>query len=561
MGTSGNKPGYKVFSISTTIRNPIRNPEFLEVLQEFDNTELTKDIKNKIYVELIRKGIYQVNNLDNIIKEKYEENILLEDEEILRIIEENPQKTGNEGRLMTQIRAIKDAGFINLIGPQNKKTLQITPLGKRILNDENIEDIYSKAMIGLHANNPQRTTMFNKSRPFLNTLFIINEINKKFENNKGILKHEFAFFVLPMKDCDYNKAVEEIIKYREKFGNKINKEYLENYLYNILKLNNKISFKSINRDYADDVFRKFNMTGLIGISGFSQNTYIRFNSYNINKIKALLSMYKDYKFEEFHSTDEYTEYLNNIELPWEISEELKMEMIKYKQGELKVELEENITLDDKIKKLDEIYNKKVFDNYVQKTNIDLMKNELLILSNNQNKKSKFGNIPEPVRLEWFIALITAKIYGTEYVKPNLKLDTNGIPKSYASGGKADIEFISKELYCLIEVTMQRDYRQQENNETTSITDHLRKLNVDKEKCSLLIAPRIHSRVVDYFKYSIYTSKMALLALTIEVYIDIIEKNSSVKEFREAVMDLVKYMNEEDIQIYSDKINGFKIENK
>ena len=42
----------------------------------------------------------------------------------------------------------------------------------RYENNDNIENVYSKAMIGLHANNPQRITIFNESRPFLNLLFV-----------------------------------------------------------------------------------------------------------------------------------------------------------------------------------------------------------------------------------------------------------------------------------------------------------------------------------------------------------------------------------------------------
>ena len=40
MGTSGNRPGYKVFSISTTIRNPKRNADFLTAFQAFDGQRL-----------------------------------------------------------------------------------------------------------------------------------------------------------------------------------------------------------------------------------------------------------------------------------------------------------------------------------------------------------------------------------------------------------------------------------------------------------------------------------------------------------------------------------------
>ena len=189
MGTAGNRPGFKVYSISTTIRNPRRNTEFLEVLRDFNKKELTSNIKEEIYFELIRRGIYQVNNLNNNIKEKYEENILLTDSEILEIAKNNPQKTGNQGRLMTQIRALKDTGLLTLTGKRNFPQMEISHLGQKLLNHDNIENVYSKAMIGLHAKNPQRKTIYNESRPFLNLLFVINELNKKIENNKGILLH------------------------------------------------------------------------------------------------------------------------------------------------------------------------------------------------------------------------------------------------------------------------------------------------------------------------------------------------------------------------------------
>lgn len=37
--------------------------------------------------------------------------------------------------------------------------------------------IYTKALIGMHANNPCRTSLLNESIPFLNTIF--NEVNRR----------------------------------------------------------------------------------------------------------------------------------------------------------------------------------------------------------------------------------------------------------------------------------------------------------------------------------------------------------------------------------------------
>jgi len=557
MSRSGNNPGFKVFSISTTIRNPKRNTEFLEVLKLFDNMKLTNIVKDKIYTEIIRRGIYRFNKLDNAIKEKYEAGIDLSDEEINRIILENPQKTGDEGRIMTQIRSIKDCGFLSLTGSSKNPNMQISQLGNQLLDGYDVENVYTKAMLGLHANNPQRVTMYNHSRPFLNTLFVIKGINDYYKNNKGILWHEFAVFVLSMKDCDYNSVVHNIIKYREKNNNIKVQADLEDYLYNVVKVN-KVEFNSILKDYADDVFRKFDMTGLFTKTGFKDNIYLRFNDYNIAKIDSLLKFYKHYSFMTFNSTEEYMNYLFNIKLPWEENEEVKKEIIDQQTESLGVEINKELSLDNQMKELQSIYNKRLFENSVNKYPMDLIKNELKILSRNSNNKSLFESIPEPVRLEWLIALATANVYGSEYVKPNLSLDSEGIPKSHAAGGMADIEFVSDDLYCLIEVTMQKDYKQQTNTETTSIADHLRNLNVDKEKCSVLLAPVIHNRVVDYFRYCVLSNKLDILASTIELYVDVIENNSSTAEFKKAIHLLTTRMLEMQVQEFTDYINQFKL---
>lgn len=560
MGTSGNNPGYKVFSISTTIRNPRRNTEFLEVLKEFDDMDLTNDVKDEIYYELIRRGIYKFNKLDSIIKEKYKDGIILTDSEIKRIINDNPQKTGDEGRVMTQIRALKDTGLVSLSGnSRHLLHLKLTKLGLNLINGYDSENVYTKAMVGLHANNPQRFTIYNKARPFLNTLFVIKELNKHYQNEKGLLWHEFAVFVLSMKDCNYKKVVSKIIEYREQYEHQIVQPILEDYLYNEVGVN-RIQFRSILKDYADDVFRKFDMTGLLVSSGFGENVYIRFNDYNKMKVESLLEEYSDYQFETFTTDEEYFNFLSNIKLPWEESEEVKREIIQSKVELLGVNVNDSDSLDKQLSQLDNIHNKRIFDSSISNYELELIKEELLMLGKNKDNRSKFNDIPEPVRLEWLIALATAKIYGAEYVKPNLTLDEKGIPKSFASGGMADIEFITDELYCLIEVTLQQDYKQQLNNETTSISDHLKQLKTEKEKYSLLIAPRIHDRVAQFFKFITMVERLSVVALTIEYYVNMIETNPTIEKFR----NVIKYLNEKmcgesGTTAYCDFINNFRIE--
>ena len=70
MGTSGNRNGYKVFSINTTVRNPQRNIEFLRYFRKFNGFVFDEKIKNLYFVELVKNGVYTFRNLSPIIKEK-----------------------------------------------------------------------------------------------------------------------------------------------------------------------------------------------------------------------------------------------------------------------------------------------------------------------------------------------------------------------------------------------------------------------------------------------------------------------------------------------------------
>ena len=77
-------------------------------------------------------------------------------------------------------------------------------------------------MIGLEYGSTSRVTVDNKANPFLNTIFVINELRKHYaekgEDFKGITLYEFGLFVLTMKNCNFKKAVDNILAYRKEYG-------------------------------------------------------------------------------------------------------------------------------------------------------------------------------------------------------------------------------------------------------------------------------------------------------------------------------------------------------
>ena len=82
MSRSGNQPGYKVFSISTTIRNPKRNTEFLEVLKLFD--DMDSDDKIKSYKIESKKKLDKDDIED--IAEKLEKTFDIDEKKVKKVV-------------------------------------------------------------------------------------------------------------------------------------------------------------------------------------------------------------------------------------------------------------------------------------------------------------------------------------------------------------------------------------------------------------------------------------------------------------------------------------------
>lgn len=561
-GTSGARKGYKVFSINTTVRNPKRNFDFLEALLKFDGMVFDDKVTFEYFIELIRNGIYKFNVSSETIKNKIKNNEILSNQEIEILIKDNPQACGYSGRAKTQLRSLKDQGFLKF-EPQSNGDFKISlsNLGKMIIENKVPGPIiYSKAMIGMHSINPQRNAIFNRSRPFLNTLFVIDLVNKEWgklgNEAKGILKHEFAFFVLSMKDCDYKKTANEIIKYREQFKYEIDKQYLSEFLKSNGMLD--VSYNTVIKDYYDDVFRKFEMTGLITKRGMYSYTYIDFSTYNYGQVESLLNFYKDYKFEEFKTLDDYMDYLENIYIPWQTDEKIRRNVVQTKAKILKIELNSSLTLTQQEDLLNNIMSKNSLLKSIDKYSLEFLINELLILSGNLKEDSKMDQIANPLRLEYVIALIIGKKYGVDGLVSNLIYDENGNPLHYAPSNKCDIIFIHSDGSYIIEPTLLRTRKQIENNETTNIARHMLEQQKDNQMLyrAMMVAPKVHSEISDYFAYKSKTQNVSLIPITIGLLCEWLKSSDDVISLNgnfDYYLD--KLLNLQNIE-YTDLVNVF-----
>lgn len=562
-GRSGNRKGYKVFSINTTIRNPKRNRDFLMIFEPFDGRIFDEECSYAYLYELIKKGIYHVSDISSDVKEKWNNDIDLSPEEIRQAIDDNPQATGLHGRVMTQLRSLRDQGFLMFkeVG-RGKQIITVTKLGKDII-DNNIDPTitYTKAMLGMHAKSPVRVKQLNQSRPFLNTLFVINEVNKQWEalgkEPKGILMHEFGAFVLSMKDCDYKTCAEEIINYRIKHGKKAKHKPIEHYLKEKGIL--PIQFNSLIHDYPDEVFRKFEMTGLIVKHGSFSYVYMDFSKYNYAKVTTIIKAYKNYQFEEFSTVPEYYSFLEQQAIPWENDDFIRRKIVEEKAKVLGLTLNPNNTLEENEEQLDRVFFTHSLEKAVKRYDYQFISNELLILARHKKGKSALEDISEPLRLEYLLALYFGKQYGLKGLISNIIYDEEGLPLHCAPGGKSDIIFHNEIGSYILEPTMLTSRQQQQNSETTNIVRHV-KTEESKTKLKyrvMMIAPCVHNDVADFFQFKAIKDGVKITPITIDRTIGLFKDSDTLLELGLNYDEILRLLIDNDVEVYSDMINAYR----
>ncbi|MGX2985313.1 AlwI family type II restriction endonuclease [Helicobacter sp. 23-1048] len=554
---------YKVFSFSTTIRNPKRNVEFLHALRRFNGFVFDAKIAKLCFEEFVKNGIYTLSNISNEIKDKLENEIELNDSEFKKLLALNPHIATLKKivfRIKTHLQALESQGFIMLLGDKKCKAISLTKFAFDLLERKSSPtNIYAKIMIGWHTNNPTRPEIANKARPFLNTIFVIDSLKKEWgklgNESKGILKHEFKSFVLGMKDCDYAKCVSEILAYRKIYGLEENKEYITQYLFEKQGLE-RVSYATLN-DYADEVFRKFEMSGLLIARGVAQYIYYDFSHFEGAKIQALLQTYKGYDCLDFTSVQEYIAFLESVNLPWIQNEAVRKSVVAQKAKSLNVSVNtsEFENLDALESRLNQAFYTKSLQSKIEKSEIANLLNELRILASAKESQSNdFKNIPESLRLEYLLALILGKKYGLNNLQSNLIYNENGEPLSYAPAGKADLVYEN----CNFEATMIKNRNQQLNSETTSIARHLYESQKQSsvEQRAVLIAPYIHFDVALFFKFCAKEFESKLAPITLKNFIELVESSATFGEFKRNFDALfVERLLREKTDSYIDSVNA------
>lgn len=563
MGTCGNRPGNKIYSFNTTLRSSdVRNERFLLHFADYDG-KVFRDVYKEYLKEIVSDGTYKFNRMTEDIRAKLNRGELLSDDEIDWLIVNNPQKCGIYGRLMTQLRSLKEQGFLKFHpNPSNPKYISITKLGRELIGvEEYSTDVYCKAMIGLHANNPSRIKMWNKSRPFLNTLFVMNEVEKMWKelgrDDTGIARYEFSAFILTMKDCDYMKAAKAIIEYRKSNGNKIVYNYEKLKTHALAQDAINVNEDNIKTEYSDEVFRKFKMTGLVEARGSANYRMYSFSPYNMEKVNAILKMYKDYSFVEFENQDAYYDFLENIALPWQIDLDTRIEIAKAKAALLGEHISDYSNIVKVEQFLDHLYYSNVLSDAIDASEINSLRNELLILSGALDKTSIFKDLDEPLRLEYVLALVLGKRFGKKGLISNIVYNSSGYPLNHAGGKKADLVYKHLNLSFIMEPTMIKSPSEMMTKETTGVVEHyLDEKAVDPNlNYGMLVSPFTNSRVARFYRYAVTSEDVNIIPISIEVFVDMIDNSSTIDELESELDKYLKELKDKTPELYTDLING------
>jgi len=473
---------YKQITFDSAVRNPERYIGILECIKEFEGLILDDNTLLKIVSKLYLEGIVSSDKIE------IEENTTIEDIQNL-VIDVNKSKkaiggfpAGYASRFHHYTWLPKELGFVYT---RYNETFLFSEVGRMFVEKELAEqEAFSVQAMKYNSKSP-----FRKNNNDFNFFkFIIGVLLKK-------SRISYEQFIVATFSKDGN--VDDFIKITDEnsFNNPDEAyDFLKENEYNVTK------FDTVTKTYPD-VLRR-----VLIISGFISIRYIgkRMMELNENKrdyINELLSVEFNLSEEQKKNSKEYFNALNSK------NDEYLNIVYRYRD-------------EDKID--GNIYLNKIFSIINEyKISEEIIIESINKIGSRTSVIDEFMEIPDPLKLEFYISILIALKYGKEFaIRPNYKADHIGKPYSHAPGNKGDIEIFSNEIYWLIEVTLIRNKTQQLNHETANVIRHLysnEEFDDRLIKYLSFIAPTIHQDVREFFDYSIVKSKSSDYDVNIKPY--------------------------------------------
>ena len=308
---------YKPLLFTTTLRNPERLKWFLGVLKEYDGQILDDKLAEQIAGEIIRIGLYTPTKLSARVKEKIKAKEPLTDQEVAKVLKDNPQNHKEAGfskgwpsRFDTWFKIAKELGFVFY---RSGEKIQFSEIGLMLVDSEHPEfeqQAFLNAFVKYQSNSPFRRVL-NENVPLVLLLEVISKLNADEDfNDAGISKLELPL-VIYWKDNDADALYKRIKKLREDFGYSPSWEVISEICRDEIMEGKDIvrDNKSIMVDYPDEFIRKMRLTGLISVRGGGR--FIDINKNEQTKVNYVLKTYSSYK--KYDTEEKYFEYISTID--------------------------------------------------------------------------------------------------------------------------------------------------------------------------------------------------------------------------------------------------------
>jgi hypothetical protein len=516
----------KLWSISTTIRNPERIRNFLKVLKHLEGEPFNSDNQKKYQILLIQNKLYFPKNIPTKFQNYYDNPELPMPYKVAEEIffHQNYEDPAMRGR--QSVNPLNKLGFS--IAREREGKIIITELGNRfIAGDYDIGYIFFKSLLKLQFPNPWSDDFTEKYgfdvQPLVAAMHLINKVNKK-SDKKGLTKNEFSLFVPSLINYklidDYEKKVFEYrdAKNKDKFVIDFAKEFYQT---------KKPTKKQISNfyEYGDNIMRYFRLTKYFRVATdkFGREWRIDLEPIRKTEIDQLLKKFSG-KSLHFDTIQDYLKYISDISLPTlpsentdnlkEIAESLKETIIQFvKENSLSFSTKEQNILEVDFSK----FSREKLEGFIsdlRDLNLQLKERQTKIsLLNDINKIQSIIDDLKNLKIikkftpEQFEKIITEalKIINDEIkIKPNYPVDDNGEPINHAPGSQADIECYYKTYNAICEVTLDTSNFQWVR-ETQPVMRHLRDFETkfSGSKCyCLFISPKIHIDTLYHFWISI-----------------------------------------------------------
>lgn len=494
-------------AFETAIRNPERYKGILSALSSFQYRILDDSVLLEINVKLHLSGVVTLSRSIDVCS-------LSELELYNEIIEANKTRNadggfpkGYQSRFWTYVRTLSEFGFVYA---RYNKPLQFSKVAQALISNElDEQEAFSMQAMLYNRRSPYR----NVSNDFNYIRFILQVLLAPQVRVKGISYDEFVLSLFS-KDGNVSEFLQAI---NENSFNSTNiYDFICTHYYITTNKN------TVLRDYPDVVLRMLRITGFITII-YKGKQYIYINEERVQSIEKLL-----------HIDFSFTDKQKNEDIAYFTAQDAMFPQLK--QLIISFRAIENISGIDYSKRIAHIVSLYSLDSNAVTSRIKDLQ------SGNSKNDMIFKYIPEPLKLEFYIALLLFIVYGKEYaIKPNYKIDSLGMPISHAPGNKGDIEVTYKNIYWLIEVTLIRSRTQQLNAETTTTVRHLLSTTFASISMRYLsfVAPYIHTDTEEWYKYAICKERANNDTINIKPY--------TIEEFVNVTLEK---KNLEDMQAYS-----------